>query len=214
MAKSREPREFDRRELVEELRKRGPALLRKLYQKASLDEIIQRSVDRTTYRAFHHLAEKPSIIFREWAATKLKSSQPLELGRIDSHADFNMLLCVLVGRLAKVWQRRGKKPICFGGKTKLVNLLLKALVRWEGLTDDQRAKLIPLLHVPLDSYTIAAVRRFADVGVRIPKGASMSFVKTQAMYDKFQQTMREVAAEAGVPPICVDLLAWDYAHAA
>jgi len=24
--------------------------------------------------------------------------------------------------------------------------------------------------------------------------------------------MREVAAEAGVPPICIDLLAWDYAH--
>jgi hypothetical protein len=208
----RQAREFERFELVAELRRRGHALLA-LYQKsASLPHLVVDSVASNTFRAFANLAEPPSVIFREWAASTLTAERLATLGRIKRPDEFDAFHTYLVADLADYWHRRGKKPIAFGPRMKLINLLLKALVRWEGFTEDQRANIIPLLHVPLDRYSISAVRRFAEVGVAIPETATMSFVKTRDIYDKVQQLMREVAAEAGVAPICVDMLAWDHAH--
>ena len=47
----------------------------------------------------------------------------------------------------------------FGPSRKLPDLLLKAYVRWTGLTDDQRNRLIPFLHVSLDSLSLSNIMK-------------------------------------------------------
>ena len=74
-----------------------------------------------------------------------------------------------------------------------------------------------MLHVPLDEFSLVAIRCVAGSGefgpeIRIPSKPTMSFVQLPEYYSQLQQLMRGVADLAGVPPISIDLLAWNVAH--
>lgn len=78
-------------------------------------------------------------------------------------------------------------------------------------------RLVWFLHVPLDSYSIQAVRNCIDARLKeqighIPSSAGMGFMKTREVYDGLQETIRLLAEKANVPPIALDILAWDEAH--
>ena len=68
------------------------------------------------------------------------------------------------------------------------------------------------LHVPLDGRSLTAIRdcvhKFSH-GFSIRKGATMSFVDSEAKYNTIQDVIRKISSEAGVPPIYFDVLAWD-----
>jgi len=71
--------------------------------------------------------------------------------------------------------------------------------------------------VPLDSYSLLAVKDCAasdryGTPFRIPSNATMGFIDSNDLYAQVQGLVRAVAKEAGVPPICIDLIAWDSAH--
>ncbi len=94
---------------------------------------------------------------------------------------------------------------------------MKEVIRWSGFTAGHRNELIEFLHVPLDSYSLLAIRRCLSETttgrrVKISGNASMSSVKSERMYASIRKAIREIAGEASVPPIYFDLLAWNRPH--
>ena len=47
----------------------------------------------------------------------------------------------------------------------------------------------------------------------IRKDVTMKFVDSEAKYDALMALASEIAVEADVPPICLDVLAWNQSHA-
>lgn len=82
----------------------------------------------------------------------------------------------------------------FGPLRKLPNLLMKEVVLWTGLNKSQRDRLLGYLHVPLDSYTLRGLRN-CIAEPSIPKHANMGFVTNEAMYNRIQVTIREIAGK-------------------
>lgn len=99
----------------------------------------------------------------------------------------------------------------YGASRKLPDLLLKGFVRWTGLREGLRQRLIKFLHVPLDAFTLAAIRNcIADP--EIPPDATMRFVAGPTMYNQIQNAIRAVTNQAKVPAIYFDVLIWDMSH--
>ena len=110
------------------------------------------------------------------------------------------------------------KTIGYGPGRKLPNLLMKQFISWDMLDDDQRDRLTEFLHVPLDSFTLMAIRNCIqdfpgnEVIGKIPKNATMSFVANEATYNRLQQTIKLITKRAAVPAIYLDALAWNEQH--
>jgi hypothetical protein len=160
---------------------------------------------------------KPSVIFRDWAFSRLSPDDLDRLQAVERQDAFDEILDNLRLDLTAYWRDEGGQPLQFGASRKLTDLLMKAVARWTGLPAEVRQRLVHFLHVPLDQFVLAAIRNCVGAPhsghpLRIPRNATMRFVDNQELYDRIQAVMREVADEATVPPICIDLLAWNLAH--
>ena len=210
-------REYTRDELLRALREHGPRLMEQFFQPGpDLDDLIRRSVGGNTFRSFQNLARQPSLVFREWAAARLSSSMST-MAAIADQGGYSRHMEDHARHLAKYWLAEGKKPLKYGPGRKLLDLLFKGVVRYAQISDSDRARLIRFLHVPLDSFSLTAVRHCAASGefgarVSIPVSAKMGFVVSAAQYNQLQQVMRGIGAAAGVAPVCIDLVAWDHNH--
>ena len=210
-------REYTRDELLRALREHGLRLMVQFFQTYSdLDDLIRRSVGGNTFRSFQKLARQPSVIFREWAADRL-SSRLSTTAAIEDESGYARHLEGHARHLTRYWLAEGKKPLKCGPGRKLLDLLFKGVIRHEHISNSDRARLIRFLHVPLDSFSLIAVRQCAASGefgtpVSIPANAKMGFVVSAAQYNQLQQVMRDISAAAGVAPICIDLVAWDQNH--
>jgi hypothetical protein len=102
----------------------------------------------------------------------------------------------------------------YGPSYKLPNLLVKCVAMRPEIPAPQRQLLVKCIHIPLDSYTIQALRAWFTLpqGGRIPSGATMKFINDLRTYEAFQNEIRQIADIAGVPPITFDYLAWDAGH--
>ncbi|MCI0536551.1 MAG: hypothetical protein L0Z50_15130 [Verrucomicrobiales bacterium] len=204
-------------ELLRALREHGSRLMEQFFQPCpDLDDLIRRSVGGNTFRSFHKLARQPSVIFREWAADRLSSILPT-MAAIEDEIGYAHHLDEQARHLTRYWRSEGKKPLRFGPGRKLLDLLFKGVVRHQDISDSDRARLIRFLHVPLDSFSLIAVRQCAASGefgprMSIPANAKMGFVVSPAQYNQLQQIMRGIGAVAGVAPICIDLVSWDQNH--
>jgi hypothetical protein len=114
--------------------------------------------------------------------------------------------------LMRFWNREkiGRKPLDFGRAAKLVNLIVKHLLRLRYIPPAEKRRLQKLLDVALDSYTLRGIRRICD-DPHIPSTATMGFVKDKKTYTKIQNKIRTVL-EPQFYPIEYDLLAWNSAH--
>ena len=119
-------------------------------------------------------------------------------------------------RLRNNWLKRTRRPgyrgydIGKGRAAKLLNLLLKFLTLWTELAAKERSRLIPLLEVPLDSYTLVAIRRLCP-SERIPKNASMGFVQRKAQYVSLQKAILELC-NPEFSPAHYEIAAWNASH--
>jgi hypothetical protein len=210
--------EYDGDELVGGLARCGRRQLRAYYRAwGKLRDLVRVAVGGCTFRAFRGLDVGPSWIFRGWARKYLSPARLDELAGIENQADYDAFLEEAFRNLAAAWAVLGGKDLGFGPGMKLLNLLMKSILRSRRFSPAERGRLLPLLHVPLDKFSLAAVRRVARTGeygpvVHIPRNPRMGFVTTRERYDGIQRVMRGLATAAGVAPICVDLLAWDLAH--
>jgi hypothetical protein len=183
--------------------------------------VIDHFVGRTTFRAFHHMPEPPSKVFREWARDALfgQGRRFEQLSAVSSQAAYDLWLHLLAENLRRRWSTRMGQPMPFGPSLKLPNLIMKGICACPKLEQTAFDRIVWWLHVPLDSYLISVVRDhiaaspFAAARIGpIPKYVTMGFVKNEDMYRIFQESIRTLAQQAGVPPITLDILAWDNAH--
>ncbi len=178
------------------------------------DWLIDDAVAGNTFRGLAH--QQPSVVFRGWAR-QLPLATSTDLGNVTSPSQLETLVEWKAASLADHWKKHVPRGLAFGPCYKMVNLLHKSLIRDSLIRPANRDRVIPLLHVPHDEYCFAAVRLSAASGrfgvtMRIPKTATMSFIKTREQYQSYQDLLRVIAAGAGVPPICIDLVAWNLAH--
>jgi len=93
---------------------------------------------------------------------------------------------------------------------------LKNLATWSGFSDEERRRLISFLHVPLDSYTLMAIRNCLSETeaswVMIPSSPTMRSIGDNETYVALQAAVRQIADEAGTQAICIDVLAWNPTH--
>jgi hypothetical protein len=213
-----QPVKYSRDELVENLQRYGTVLIYRSFRPESdLAQLIRDSVRSNTFRVFPAQLRPPSKIFRDWASSRLTFDLFIKLARVQSQAHYDRLTDDLAMELRDWWYSAGKKPLGVGPGRKLLNLLFKNTIRWSEIEASDRHGLIHLLHVPLDSFTLTAVRQIASTGefgpvLNIPSKASIGFVTSLELYYRLQELMRKIASWAGVPAICIDLVAWNAAH--
>ncbi|MBN9519747.1 hypothetical protein J0H58_14695 [bacterium] len=90
-------------------------------------------------------------------------------------------------------------------------------IHCDEVPEEGRRRLIRFLHVPLDEFSLMAVRQCAASGqfgppITIPSNPSMGWMASAEQYAQIESLIRQITGAAGVPPICLDLLAWDHAH--
>jgi hypothetical protein len=210
-------REYTPDELLRALRQRGRQLAERFFQPCSdLDALIRWSVGGNTFRSFRKLSRPPSVIFREWAARRI-APRMAALAAIRHETGYNQHLEEQASDLSQYWLQEGEKPLPYGPGRKLLDLLFKGVVRHADIPIADRDRLIEFLHVPLDSFSLLAIRQCARSGafgprIDVPPTAKMGFVTAVERYNGIQEIIRRVAVEAGVAPICIDLVAWDQAH--
>ena len=198
--------------------------LRRMFQKGRPDPnlvlLVRTSVGRSTFRGLRTKKRGPAAVFREWAYERLGEPNTIEeLRAIKSHKEYDQWLQNLSNDFRSHWKVNAELQIAFGPGRKLPDLLMKKVVWWDGFGAAERKRLIGFLHVPLDSFSLIAVRRcVAETevcqNVEVPKNAAMGWVESERVYNALQQAMRELANRAGVPPIYIDVLAWNVAHKA
>jgi hypothetical protein len=179
------------------------------------EQVIRRAVASNTFRAFHRMPQRPSEVFRTWALDAFVGRDSLEsLKVISSPRGYDVWLTELVVDFQKCWRSRMGVEVPYGPAYKLPNLLLKCVALRPEIPPLQRERLVQWLHVPLDSYTIQALRGWLKLpgGGLIPSGATMKFVRDEKLYDSLQREIKRIAELADVPPIAFDYLAWDASH--
>ncbi len=211
-------REYTPEELVESLRNRGPKLLADYYRPSpDLHALIHEAVEGNTFRAFQKLSPKPSDTFRIWAKARLSFSAMFDFGAVATQEEYDALLLGHLRSLHAQWLKVYQVDLGYGTGRKVTNLLMNRVLCSSEIHSADRARIIPFLHVNHDEYTLVAIRLTAasgkyGTGIEVGKKPSMKFVENEEQYERLQAMFRAIAAEAGVAPICIDLLAWDEGH--
>lgn len=183
--------------------------------------VIQHSVAANTFRAFRGLPNKPSVVFRQWAFDALFGTTTFfeRLLAVTTTSQYDSWLMELADHFRRSWRDAMGRDVPFGPSLKLPNLLVKSLCLLRDMPRPAVDRIIWFLHVPLDSYTIQAVRGSivvfpdsAQIG-RIPPSAGMGWITNMRMYQAFQAGIGVLATRSGVPRIALDCLAWDAGHA-
>ena len=165
--------------------------------------VVKNSVEKSTFRGLSTKLEQvhtvpPKIIYTDWAAGFLNR----EADRIkDFTKPFQVRNLVDEGavELCKVWlQRTGSKELGYGKSAKLVNLLLKHFVCLREIKADDRSRIYRLLDTPLDRYSLGGIRTISPA-LRIPKNASMGWVKNFSQYRTVQGVIRDLCAPEYYP---------------
>lgn len=182
---------------------------------------IRRYVGGNTFRAFRRLPHSPAMVFRDRAYHALfeRPGYFPSLLTSRSQRDYDRWIDSLAQHLRSAWKREMEgHPMPFGPSLKLPSLIMKWLCFSSEVPQPSFDRLIWRLHIPLDSYSIQAVRNCVSefpnavcIG-RVPRSAGMGFITNVELYRAFQAGMRLLAQRAGVPPIVLDYVAWDGGH--
>ncbi len=218
------PKEYSTEELIAELRARKNKIARESAESWDRDGdegIIVGCTGGNTFRAFAHMPEPPSEVFRDWARRRTgRAGFARELAKFAYQREFDRWHAAFCGDFCRYWLHRMGRHINFGPGRKLPNLLLEGLTNWNELTLTSRRQLIRFTHLPLDGFILGALRNCipdfrkeaAEIGRRIPYGATMSYVNNQSVYDAVQRVARGIATKAGTPPIYLDKLIYGGQH--
>jgi hypothetical protein len=174
-----------------------------------LELIVQQSVGGNTFRAFRNMPKRPSEVFRNWALKTLTDKHTTKpLFSVRSQAAYEKWHQDFCSSFREEWQDQMKDRLPYGPSRKLPDLLLKAFVRYSGLSDDQRSRMTALLHVSLDSLSLVGIRNCIN-DPEMPANATMAFVAGQTMYSQIQEAIRAITKKAEVPAVYYDVLVWD-----
>jgi len=188
---------------------------------SDISSIVNESVSGNTFRAFKHMPDSPSHFFKSWAKERIDDKQIFEsLVKCASASEYDRWLTKFSNDLDSSWiNKMGENyGLYFGPRLKLCNLLMKRVVLWERIPNNRRERLIEIIHVPLDRYTLIAIKNCLDRNIernfigRIPNNPTMRFIINEQMYFALQNEIRSIAIDANVFPIYLDYLAWNISH--
>ncbi len=211
-------RDYAPDELVQALRERGPKLLIAYYRPdPDLHALIHEAVEGNAFRAFQKLSPKPSDTFRIWAKARLSFSAMFDFGAVTVQEEYDALLEGHIRNLNQQWLKVYQIEMGLGLCRKICNMLMNRVLCSSEVKPEERSRVLPFLHVPHDEYTLSAIREAAASGkygakIEIPKKPSIKFLTSDEHYAPLQSIFKSIAAEAGVAPICIDLLAWQDGH--
>lgn len=204
-----EPRQFTRDELRERLSRVHWQRSDPPGSPTDWPKLIRKMVGKNSFRALH-----PSTLFREWALEALVGEGRFyeKLLPVRDQTAYDKWLDDFTNDFRDYWQRETGRRIPFAASRKPPDLLMKGVCNV--LPEANYRLVVWCLHVPLDSYSIQAVRNCigTEIGRTIPQNPTMGFVKDRHIYDSLQKAIRRVAEDANVPPITLDILAWDEPH--
>ncbi|MDR3726148.1 MAG: hypothetical protein P4K86_03805 [Terracidiphilus sp.] len=203
----------DRARLIQNLKAKWPRYASRVHAQAEWEQVIRGAISGNTFRAFRNMPAAPSAVFREWATNALLDRKALaKVRNISSIRQYDRWFNKLVLDLQIVWSNNMGTGMSFGPSYKLPNLLLKAVS--EKLLAESGKDIRPFLHVAWDKYTLIGLRNVVTWpdGKRITLSSTMKSVDTEEAYNHLLQEIRAIAAEADVPAIAYDYLAWDESH--
>lgn len=191
----------------------------------SIEAAVKSSVTGNTFRAFrfrsvgiHDLA--PSSVYREWTNLQLNKDKNA-ICKIESFESMMQYVIDTASKLDKDWSEKtkGRNKIGFGRSAKLLNLSIKHLLHLDKklCPELNKSEFIKYLNVPLDSYTIQAIRNICPE-LNIPKNASMGYIQDENQYRKFQNTILELTkksnnnSEREITPFDYEFAVWNAAH--
>ena len=181
----------------------------------STEDIAETAVGQNTYRGIYGFTDVggPKHIFTRWARDAL-NREAFTIASLHSHPKYDQWLESFADDLRSSWPRRTEdgERINYGQSRKLTNLLLRQCLFWNRIDDDERKRLLSLLHVPLDEYVLVALRKTlaSSYGIRLGAQPGMSSVTDKSMYAIIQRAIRDIAQSASVPPIYLDV--WPLMH--
>ena len=187
----------------------------------SVPGVVRVSVGGSAFRAFpfqrldlktaDNRALIPSALYRKWATPWLRSGLP-ELRAIQSHEEMGRFVATAAQKLDKHWTRetKGRHNLGFGRAAKMLNLTIKYAMWLDAFTEDERNRLIPYLHVPLDRFTLRGVIQLLP-GLKIPATALMGFVTERRQYERIQNEILELC-NPDFYPIEYEFVVWNLTH--
>lgn len=208
-------------EIINSLKEKREKMSRFFRKRENLGSVIYTSVESNTFRAFQHMPKQPSVVYRNWAYKKMSDkNQVNDILSLRTQNDYDIWLKNFSIELGHHWENEmgNSYALTYGQQRKLTNLLMRRFSLYDELKNEERLALIKLLHVPLEKFTLLAIRKcmheFPETKVvgKIPTNPSMSFVKNEYMYGAIQNVFIKIADQAGVPLIYLDILAWDESH--
>jgi hypothetical protein len=212
-------------QIIERLKGAVPQLKKKAYASLygfDMDDIICTAVEANTIRGFNQkklgLKDSPMTIYRDWASDFVMWLGYSEFREVVDRESFEAFHRKAQQSCERYYQKHGANAgLTYGQTSKLVDLLLKRLVRFPEIPDEERVRISEFLHVPLEKYNLNAIRELEVLDgegkkVPMPKSVTMANVTRQDIYTGIQSLFNDMASEAEVPPILLDYLLWDMQH--
>ena len=169
-------------------------------------------IGANTFRSYTGFQLSPSSVYREWASNTLSASKLREISTICDCPSFVKCHKGLQKSLAQYWEKKQGRKLSFAQMTKVIDLFVKFLCRIEirgfpGVNDI----LIEYGHIPLDRFSLLAVRRCFH-GIVISPTPSMGNIDGPETYNFIQGQIGTLMQAAKLPNLYFDFYAWDLAH--
>lgn len=176
--------------------------------KLTIDEVINKAVGSSTYRAFRANGTiKPSVVFKQWAAGWFNSETNINSILVESQVKFDEFIDMLCNDLLNKWNKELSGMTIFRSR-KMVALLLKKLCYWDKLKKNELEIFIRRIPIPLDSKTLSSIRIIYNKNglFKIPISPTMGFIDNEEKYSNIQDYYHKLAEMANVPLIYFDYI--------
>jgi hypothetical protein len=184
----------------------------------SIQAAVVQSVAGNTFRAFHlrslGVEQRPSAVYRQ-LVTQIFEENFQRFTQLACEEDYDRFILESARRVEQRFDEVAAVAgfMGFGRASKLFNLSCKAMLRYQGVTAEQRQVLARLAHVPWDSFTIQGIRHL-NPPFAVPTGQGMGWdvLNDEQNYLRLLQWIRTKCYELGFFPIHYEVVAWDRAH--
>jgi hypothetical protein len=161
-----------------------------------------------TLRAFRNLSNRPSDLYRTWAARVCDRLTPATLAKqVRTDDAFGAWHAHLVADLQEEWHSRAGARLSVAHQYKLVDLLIKWL-SWYDFGDPTVTRGFEAhAHCALDRQTLTKLNECLSFALPMPY-ASMGNILTNNTYVFCQDLISEFTRHCGGTPLLFDYFAW------
>jgi hypothetical protein len=161
-----------------------------------------------TFRAYQGWNNKPSELYRDWAAVICESlTSELLVTHLQSRSAFLKWHESLAASLQKQWFSRERKRLSFAHQYKLVDLFVKWLSRHDFGLKTITSGFAAYANCALDRQTLKKLNACLSHALPMP-APSMGHIICRNTYQFSQEAISEFAAYCGGTPLLFDYFAW------